>query len=77
MKNRIKEVRKEKHITQEKLVENIDITRQYISLIERGDETPSLKVANEIAKELGTSMYAIFDLDGTGEYRCSFCNHSW
>ncbi|MBF1146688.1 MAG: helix-turn-helix transcriptional regulator [[Eubacterium] sulci] len=38
-----------KNITQAKLVENISIIRQYISLIEVGDETPSLKVVNEIA----------------------------
>lgn len=75
MKNRIREVRKAKNITQEKLVENISITRQYISLIELGDETPSLKVANEIASALGTCMYSIFDLDGTGMYICPCCNH--
>lgn len=48
-RNRIREVRKMKNITQAKLVENISITRQYISLIEVGDETPSLKAVNEIA----------------------------
>lgn len=48
-RNRIIEVRKMKNITQAKLVENISIIRQYISLIEVGDETPSLKVVNEIA----------------------------
>lgn len=73
MRNRIREVRKMKKITQAKLVENISITRQYISLIELGEETPSLKVANEIATALGTCMYAIFDLDGTGMYKCSNC----
>ena len=77
MRNRIREVRKMKHITQAKLVENISITRQYISLIELGEETPSLKVANEIAAALGTCMYSIFDLEGTGKYRCSSCNCSY
>lgn len=48
-RNRIREVRKMKNITQAKLVENISIIRQYISLIEVGDETSSLKVVNEIA----------------------------
>jgi len=76
VRNRIREVRKMKKITQAKLVEDISITRQYISLIELGEETPSLKVANEIATALGTCMYAIFDLEGTGEYRCSSCNCS-
>lgn len=76
MRNRIREVRKMKKITQAKLVEDISITRQYISLIELGEETPSLKVANEIATALGTCMYAIFDLDGTGKYRCPSCGCS-
>ena len=76
MRNRIREVRKMKKITQAKLVKNISITRQYISLIELGEETPSLKVANEIATALGMSMYAVFDLDGTGRYRCPFCHCS-
>lgn len=66
VKNRVREVRKMEKITQAKLVENISITRQYVSLIELGEETPSLKVANEIAVALGTCMYANFDLDGTG-----------
>lgn len=66
MKNRIKEVRKAKNITQQKLVKNISITRQYISLIELGNETPSLKVANEIAMSLDTCIYSIFEF---GRYR--------
>lgn len=38
MKNRIKEIRKEKKITQQELVDDLDITRQYISLIEKKRE---------------------------------------
>lgn len=60
-----------KHITQAELIGNISITIQYISLIELGEETPSLKEANEIAAALGMCMYAIFDLYGTGRYRCT------
>ena len=51
MKNRIKELRK-KRITQAKLVENMDISRQYISLLEKNEIEPSMKVANEIARDL-------------------------
>ncbi len=54
MKNRIKELRK-KRITQAKLIENMDISRQYISLLEKNEIEPSMKVANEIARELGTN----------------------
>ncbi len=59
-RNRIREVRKMKNITQAKLVENISITRQYISLIEVGDETPSLKVVNEIATAYRNSYVCNF-----------------
>lgn len=74
MKNRIREVRKAKKITQEKLVENMDITRQYISLLEKGETEPSMKVANSIARILGTCIYQIFDLDGAENYKCTNCN---
>ncbi|MCJ8343278.1 MAG: helix-turn-helix domain-containing protein [Cetobacterium sp.] len=74
MKNRIRELRKEKHITQEKIVENMDITRQYISLLEKSEIEPSMKVANGIAKALGVCIYEVFDLNGTGTYKCSSYN---
>lgn len=48
-----------KNITQAELIGNISITIQYISLIELGEETPPLKVANEIAAALRTCMYEI------------------
>lgn len=53
LKNRIKEVRKEKKITQAELVENMNITRQYIILLEKSEIEPSMKVANGIANALG------------------------
>ena len=59
MRSRIREVRNMKHITQAELIGNISITIQYISLIELGEETPTLKVANEIAAALGMCMYEI------------------
>ncbi len=55
-------------------MENISLTREYISLIELGKETPSLKIANEIANELGVCMYEIFNLDSTDKYKCISCN---
>ena len=76
LRNRIREVRKMKNITQTELVEDISITRQYVSLIELEEETPSLKVADEINVALETCMYAIFDLDGTGIYSCACCDCS-
>ncbi|SFE64059.1 helix-turn-helix transcriptional regulator [Peptostreptococcus sp. D1] len=76
MKNRIKEIRKEKKITQQELVDGLDITRQYISLIEKNGESepPSLKVANSIDTKLGVCIYQVFDLDGKETYKCQYCN---
>lgn len=75
MKNRIKKLRKEKKITQQELVKELSITRQYISLIEKHGESepPSLKVANDIANALGVCMYQVFDLDGKETYKCRSC----
>lgn len=75
MKNRVKQRRKELGLTQAELASQISISRQYISKFEvTGEsEAPSLKVANEIANALDTCIYAIFDIDGSGEYRCSTC----
>ena len=56
MKNRIKELRKEKNITQAELVENMDVTRQYISLLEKSEIEPSVKVASQIARALDTCL---------------------
>lgn len=73
MKNKIREVRKEKEMTQQDLVEDLDITKQYISLIERNEEVPSLNVANAIANVLDVCIYKIFDLDGEETYHCKQC----
>lgn len=59
MRSRIREVRKMKHITRAELIGNISITIQYINLIELGEETYPLKVANEIAAALRTCMCEI------------------
>ena len=75
LKNRVKQRRKELGLTQAELASQINISRQYISKFEvTGEyEAPSLKVANKIATALNTCIYDIFDIDGSGEYRCSTC----
>lgn len=76
MKNRIKEKRNSLGLTQKELANKTSVSRQYISAFERtGDyNPPSLKVANEIASALDTCIYDIFDLDGSGNYSCPYCN---
>ena len=52
----IRELRKEKHLSQEKLADAIDSHQVYISEIEKGIKLPSLTVINSIAKAFGLSL---------------------
>ncbi|MCI5839263.1 MAG: helix-turn-helix transcriptional regulator [Peptoniphilaceae bacterium] len=63
MKNRIKELRKKRKLTQKELAKRLNVTRQWISSLERQHEIPSLKLANELAMALETSIYNLFDLE--------------
>jgi len=58
--NRIAELRKEKLISQEKLAEQVGLSRTYISEIENNKKQPNVKLAIKIAKVLGTSVESIF-----------------
>lgn len=58
--NKIAELRKEKLISQEKLAEQVGLSRTYISEIENNKKQPNVKLAIKIAKVLGTSVGSIF-----------------
>nr|WP_225988602.1 helix-turn-helix transcriptional regulator [Bacillus cereus] len=58
--NKIAELRKEKLISQEKLAEQVGLSRTYISEIENNKKQPNVKLAIKIAKVLGTSVESIF-----------------
>lgn len=58
--NRIAELRKEKLISQEKLAEQVGLSRTYISEIENNKKQPNVKLAIQIAKVLGKSVESIF-----------------
>lgn len=53
--DRIKEVRKQQGFTQEQLAEQVDITLEYISQIERGLKVPSLQVFIKLVEALDVS----------------------
>lgn len=53
---RIKEVRRSKGWSQEKLSEKIDVTTVYISRIERGDSKVNLKRLAQISRVLDTRL---------------------
>ncbi len=75
MRNRIEEYRKPLGLSQHRLGKKVGISRISINQIETGKTMPSLKTANDIANALGVCIYGIFDLDGTGEYRCDNCDY--
>lgn len=69
--NRIKEYRSSKGINQTELGKLAGVSRQTISLIERGDYSPSVTLALKIARIFQVSVEDIFmyeeDEDETGE----------
>lgn len=69
--NRLKEYRSSKGINQTELGKLAGMSRQTISLIERGDYSPSVTLALKIARIFQVSVEDIFmyeeDEDETGE----------
>jgi len=61
-KNRLKEFRKKHGISQEKLAEKTDVTRQTIISIENGKYVPSLPLALKLAKEFGCTVEDLFGI---------------
>ena len=60
MKNRVKELRYKRKITQEELAELIGISRQAINAIEKEKFDPSLPTAFKMAKLFKTSIEDLF-----------------
>ncbi len=58
---RIREARKEKGYTQEELAKKVEVSKNYIYLIESGREKPGKKAVRDIAKILGVTEEWILD----------------
>jgi len=52
----LKALRTEKGLSQEEFALNIDLHRTYISQLERGLKSPSLRTIAKICKELGITL---------------------
>lgn len=65
--NNLSKLRKEKGINQTDLGRMVGVSRQTISLIERGDYNPSVMVALSLAKVFGVSVEDIFTLEEDDE----------
>lgn len=67
MKNNIKELREKCSISQGKLADLCNVTRQTINAIENNKYDPSLKLAFDIARILGATMEELFIPQENGE----------
>lgn len=60
MDNRIKIARIEVDLTQQQLAEKVDVTRQTVSLIEKGKYNPSLKLCLSICHAVNKTLDELF-----------------
>mgnify|MGYP001093182407 CR=1 FL=1 len=60
MLNRIKELRKNKEMSQEELANVCEVSRQTINAIENNKYDPSLMLAFQLAENLGASVDELF-----------------
>ncbi len=58
--NKVKEIRKERGLSQDRLAQLTGISRKYLSMIECQRATPSVSIAMKIASELDVSTDKIF-----------------
>lgn len=63
MKNSLKVARVQVDLTQQQLAEKTGVTRQTISLIEKGKYNPSLKLCLQICYAVNKSLDEIFWID--------------
>lgn len=59
-KKNLKSLRETKKLTQEQASEILNITKEYLSMLERGIRNPSDKLKESLAKLYGVTVYDIF-----------------
>lgn len=60
MKNNLRMYRRKRDYTQADLARSASLSREYLSKIENGKQTPSVYVSNSLAKLLGTTSESLF-----------------
>lgn len=60
---KLKKIRNEKNLSQEKLAELSSMDRSYLSNIERGKKNISLEKINELSKALQIDISKLFELE--------------
>ncbi|CYV34999.1 helix-turn-helix transcriptional regulator [Streptococcus suis] len=67
LKNRLKELRARDSLNQTELAKLAEVSRQTISLIERGEYTPSVVIAMRIAQIFNENVENVFQLVEVGK----------
>ncbi|HEM5314207.1 TPA: helix-turn-helix transcriptional regulator [Streptococcus suis] len=67
LKNRLKELRARDSLNQTELAKLAEVSRQTISLIERGEYTPSVVIAMRISQIFNENVENVFQLVEVGE----------
>jgi putative transcriptional regulator len=62
MKTKIKEYRARHNLTQDRLAQMVGVRRETIVFLEQGKYMPSLKLAYDVARALGTTIEELYDL---------------
>jgi transcriptional regulator with XRE-family HTH domain len=60
---RLREIREQRRLTQEQFAETLDLSVDFLSLIERGRNAPSFETLDRIAKRLRMSVSDLFTFD--------------
>jgi len=67
MRTKIKEYRSQLSLTQDDLAKKVGVRRETIVFLEQGRYNPSLKLAHDVAKVLGTTIDELFLFDDEPE----------
>ncbi|MDO4666792.1 MAG: helix-turn-helix transcriptional regulator [Streptococcus sp.] len=68
VRNRLKELRARNNLNQTELAKKAGISRQTVSLIERGEYLPSILIALKIARIFGEPVDNVFSIEEETEY---------
>lgn len=61
--NNLLKIRKQRNLTQLELAEKINVSSDFIGLMERGVNSPSFKTLENLSKALGVPVYKFFQFE--------------
>lgn len=67
VRNRVRELRMERGMTQEEIAERVGVSRQTIISIESGRYNPSILLAYKLARAFDQSIEAVFFCEGQAD----------